>query len=183
MLDNYYFFQGVLDDAAIGRVLAIADALPKKGGVIGGATQVRDTSYRSSQIAWIPLAPEHHWLYDRLGGLGALANQRMWRFSISGCSEEIQYTEYHADVAGHYDWHMDLGRGPTASRKLSTVTFLTTPDEYEGGDLQFMDGGPPLRPAQGTVAVFPAYLLHRVTPVTAGSRCTLVSWLHGPCFA
>ena len=89
--------------------------------------------------------------------------------------------EYELD--GFFDWHMDLGAGPTASRKLTMVTFLTPPEEFTGGELLFMDGGPPMRPAQGTTAIFPSYLLHKVNPVTQGRRFTLVSWLHGPCFS
>lgn len=36
--------------------------------------------------------------------------------------------------------------------------------------------------AQGGVIVFPAFLLHRVTPVTAGVRHSLTLWAHGPAF-
>jgi PKHD-type hydroxylase len=46
-----------------------------------------------------------------------------------------------------------------------------------------MDGGEPLRLAQGTTIIFPSYLMHRVNPVTRGNRFTLVSWVHGPSFS
>jgi len=29
---------------------------------------------------------------------------------------------------------------------------------------------------------FPSYTLHEVTPVTKGTRYTLVGWVHGPAF-
>jgi PKHD-type hydroxylase len=78
---------------------------------------------------------------------------------------------------------MDLGTGIFAGRKLSLVTFLTPPEDYEGGDLCFMDGGQPLRLPQGATVIFPSYLMHKVKPLTRGNRSTMVSWVHGPSFS
>jgi PKHD-type hydroxylase len=36
--------------------------------------------------------------------------------------------------------------------------------------------------AQGAATVFPAFVLHRVTPVTSGTRYSLTVWCHGPKF-
>ena len=36
--------------------------------------------------------------------------------------------------------------------------------------------------AQGTIIVFPAYMLHRVQAVTRGARRSLVGWIGGPHF-
>ena len=33
-----------------------------------------------------------------------------------------------------------------------------------------------------TLAIFPTYWLHRVTPVTKGTRDAVVGWVHGPSF-
>ncbi|WP_395007140.1 2OG-Fe(II) oxygenase [Cypionkella sp.] len=35
---------------------------------------------------------------------------------------------------------------------------------------------------RGTATVFPSFVLHRVTPVTAGTRWSLTLWSHGPAF-
>jgi PKHD-type hydroxylase len=35
---------------------------------------------------------------------------------------------------------------------------------------------------QGTVIVFPSYVLHEVTPITQGTRHSLVAWLAGDPF-
>jgi PKHD-type hydroxylase len=37
--------------------------------------------------------------------------------------------------------------------------------------------------AQGTMVLFPSFLVHRVTPVRAGTRYAIVGWLHGPPFS
>jgi PKHD-type hydroxylase len=137
--------------------------------------ELRRTSERS-----VPRNREFSWIYKRLNKLAREANDNAYRFALDE-RMTMHVLEYSPD--GFFDWHMDLGVGPTASRKLSLVTFLTPPEQYEGGELMFMDGGEPMRPAQGATAIFPSYLLHKVSPVTRGSRCTLVSWLHGPCFS
>ena len=59
----------------------------------------------------------------------------------------------------------------TSRRKLSVSVQLSRPEEYEGGDLQFMVvGGYEPVTAIGSAITFPSYLLHRVTPVTKGTR-------------
>ena len=69
-------------------------------------------------------------------------------------------------------------------RKLSVTISLNKPEEYEGGNLKF-DFGPhsderfhectEIRP-QGSVIVFPSHVYHQVTPVTKGTRYSLVGW-------
>lgn len=147
----------------------------------GGAAGSRvDYQMRRTTERPVPKNREFSWVYSRLAKLAREANDEAYRFVLSE-RMTAHVLEYSPD--GFFDWHMDLGAGPTSSRKLSLITFLTPPEEYEGGDLLFMDGGQPLRPAQGTTAIFPSYLLHKVTPVTKGTRFTLVSWIHGPSFA
>ena len=101
---------------------------------------------------------------------------------------EVQFTEYHGSKAGHYDWHEDCTLKPDYSsahlwdRKLSVVIQLSSPTGYEGGRLE-LDRDP--LPAdqfvgQGDLIVFPSLLRHRVTPVTAGVRHSLVTWAIGP---
>tara|TARA_B100001057_G_C22772362_1_gene920147 strand:- start:468 stop:1238 length:771 start_codon:yes stop_codon:yes gene_type:complete len=76
-------------------------------------------------------------------------------------------------------------------RKLSMTINLNKPGEYEGGNLKF-DYGPhasgkryhectEIRP-QGSVIVFPSYIYHQVTPVTKGTRYSLVLWTLGQPF-
>jgi len=73
-------------------------------------------------------------------------------------------------------------------RKLSMTINLNKPGEYEGGNLKF-DFGPhnqgkrfhectEIRP-QGSIIVFPSYVYHQVTPVTKGTRYSLVLWTLG----
>lgn len=72
-------------------------------------------------------------------------------------------------------------------RKLSVTISLSDPADYDGGNLQF-DLGPhrpdryhtceEIRP-RGSVIVFPSHIYHQVTPVTRGTRYSLVAWSLG----
>ncbi len=61
---------------------------------------------------------------------------------------------------------------------------LSDPDDYAGGRLEIMPSGSVVEAAsaRGAATVFPSYLLHRVTPVTRGTRRSLTIWAHGPAF-
>ena len=76
-------------------------------------------------------------------------------------------------------------------RKLSMTVNLNKPEDYEGGNLKF-DFGPhaagkrfhecvEIRP-QGSIIIFPSYVYHQVTPVTSGTRYSLVMWTIGQPF-
>lgn len=143
----------------------------------------RPEETRITRTAWIGHAQESRWLYRRIHGIMHTANAQAYRFDLTGFSESFQYTVYHGSEGGHYDWHVDLGP-QTTPRKLSLSLQLTDPARYEGCDLQFhasrgIENAPRNR---GTAIVFPAYTLHRVTPITAGTRKSLVVWAAGPKF-
>ena len=70
-------------------------------------------------------------------------------------------------------------------RKISLTINLNPEGEYDGGNLKF-DFGPhspsgryheceEIRP-QGSVIVFPSFIQHQVTPITRGTRYSLVLW-------
>lgn len=134
---------------------------------------------RISAIAWLDKGPETQWLYDRLLAVIAESNRRFWRFELATV-ERLQFTRYAADE--HYDWHMDLGsEGGHSKRKLSLTVQLSEPGAYQGGDLELKIGRDVLTAPrdQGTVTIFPSYVLHRVAPVTGGCRHSLVQWVSG----
>jgi PKHD-type hydroxylase len=79
---------------------------------------------------------------------------------------------------------VDVGYDRNMNRKLSFVLFLNDVSEYEGGKLLLYNATEPLIPEalKGTIVFFPSYVLHEVTPVTKGTRNTLVGWVSGPRF-
>ena len=56
--------------------------------------------------------------------------------------------------------------------------------ERDGCDLElsYGDGAVAAPRGLGTVAAFPSYVLHRVSPVSRGTRKSLVAWVSGPAF-
>ncbi len=138
---------------------------------------------RVTQTAWFPRNPDTGWVYDRMQAVARQLNDAAWRYDLRGFSENFQYTVYRGTEGGHYDWHVD--HGPFAvQRKLSLSVQLSHKDSYEGCDLQFVAGNKTLTGPRerGTVIAFPSYVLHRVTPITAGTRKALVVWTTGPNF-
>mgnify|MGYP003677965505 FL=1 len=87
-------------------------------------------------------------------------------------------------------WHRNP-RFAGQIRKLSVTVNLSDPNEYTGGNLRF-DCGPhrsngrfftceEIRP-RGSIVVFPSHVVHQVTPITSGTRRSLVMWSLGPPF-
>lgn len=62
---------------------------------------------------------------------------------------------------------------------LSCTLFLEEPDRYEGGELIVSDlyGEHRVKLNAGSMILYPASSLHRVTPVTSGSRLAAFFWL------
>lgn len=140
-----------------------------------------EAEVRSSKIKWVPYNEEWNWVYERIMSMVYQANQKLWKFDIFK-SEPIQYTEYHDYDNGHYTWHHDFGSGFSSHRKISVSVQLSEGTSYVGGDLQLQVAGGDIDTApreSGQVIIFPSYLLHRVTPVTSGTRKSLVMWVGG----
>jgi PKHD-type hydroxylase len=62
---------------------------------------------------------------------------------------------------------------------LSATLFLTPPEEYDGGELLVEDtyGVHSVKLAPGDVVLYPATSLHRVAPVTRGTRVSSFFWI------
>ncbi len=70
------------------------------------------------------------------------------------------------------------GSGQQLRADVSTTLFLSEPDEYDGGALVIEDtyGAKEVKLPAGHMVVYPASSLHRVTPVTRGSRRAAFFW-------
>lgn len=153
-----------------------------------GSTGSTDNEYRRSKICWLPHDQSTEWIYERLAKHVCEANMK-WEFRIYGFGEHLQFTEYDEKYQGHYNTHMDIATDHNMRfRKISIVVHLTDPSEFEGGRLLLHTSynslhGHPMENEQGTVTLFPSFLLHKVTPVTKGKRYSLVLWVTGPPFS
>jgi PKHD-type hydroxylase len=138
---------------------------------------------RSSKVKWIESSDmNHRWLFERLDGIIQELNNRFYNFDINSFGESLQLTTYDTADNGHYDWHIDMGG--KVSRKLSLVLQLSDPLDYDGGNLEISTAAEPIivPKERGLVSVFPSWCRHRVSPVTRGTRQSLVVWMSGPNF-
>lgn len=179
---NYYYFTDAFTKDELVEIRRIGDSTPKQAGTTVSDESEHVSDYRKSEIAWLGDDNETRWLYEKMANLCKIANKEMWNFDIWDFYDSLQYTTYYGD-GGHYDWHADLGPG-ISNRKISCVVQLSEPEDYIGGDLEMNPGGNIITVPRGIglVVFFPSFLLHRVKPLTSGTRKSLVTWLAGANF-
>lgn len=158
------------------QLIALVDANSVAGVIDSSGHDSKAALVRRSDVT--ALSPEEFpWVYQRMWNIAQEANQR-YQFKIEKIPELIQIAVYDETQKGHYDWHADA---PPLTRKLSVSVPLVDPSNYDGGELQFNDGGTPsVSQEAGVAVVFPSFVLHRVTPVTRGRRYSMVAWIGGP---
>jgi len=139
-------------------------------------------SSRESYITWLSSNKETFWLFDRISNAVLAANKEFFNFHLYGIIEGLQFTNYKSP-SGKYGKHVDKILN-SIIRKLSISIQLTDPSEYEGGELNlYLDDDPiTMDKQQGTIIIFPSFILHEVMPVTKGERNSLVTWITGDPF-
>jgi len=135
---------------------------------------VLDSTLRNCLVTYADRLFFNSWIHDRIEKKIVEANEEAWKCQITDFSQPMRLMTYRA---GHHfgSWHQDNGVLDTSFRKLTAIVQLSKPEEYEGGE--FLIAGHPT-PAeaykQGSVIVFPCYLMHRVTQVISGERNSIV---------
>jgi PKHD-type hydroxylase len=179
---DYYRYIDAIPVPKVNELRQILDTKELHDAQIGDNGGTVSLSKRRSKVFWLPKTDEFLEIYKVFHELISKCNAEFYQFKLTEITENIQYTVYNSEDQGYYDWHIDMGPGK-ANRKLSLVCQLSEPSEYEGGELQINTGDIIVpEKEKGTVILFPSYLLHRVTPVTKGTRRSLVLWIEGPAF-
>ena len=128
--------------------------------------------------------PSGFYSWHKDGGSDGGARYRRYIYGVSDF-KEIEGNIYPAGMTSVPEY---VGK----VRKISTTINLNVPGDYEGGNLKFDFGMhtdnisrfhecTEIRP-QGSMIVFPSFLPHCVTPVTSGTRYSLVLWSLGDPF-
>ena len=168
---------------------------------------VLDKDIRKSKNTWIPTT---HWITGWLWHYVEMANRNNFLYDLSFIeSESMQYARY--GVGEYYHWHSDtsipvqykpqIQISATDSttddnylrervaiknelvRKISFSLQLSDPDDYEGGNIQFIDESNKnyIAPRQkGSLIIFDSRTKHRVCKVRSGVRKSIVGWVVGP---
>jgi PKHD-type hydroxylase len=176
-------WEDAFSPAEVATLTGYGDGLmQQKAAVVGRAADT--DAVRITDVAWIDRRPQATWLYSRLDEIVLRLNEMAFRFELYGLMEKLQYTVYRGAEGGHYNWHVDQGGEPIPEqRKISLSVQLSDTHSYEGCELELV--GREIITASrkpGTVIAFPSYVLHRVTPITQGTRKSLVAWVSGPDF-
>lgn len=143
-------------------------------------------THRHSNVSFIDGEWIFKWIRPYLKEANAIAE---WNYDINRF-EMMQFTVY--NPGQHYDWHSDYHWKDDATkdvRKISMTLSLSDPMDYDGGELEFIKNDVPsesktikcieIKP-QGSIVFFPSYVVHKVNPVTRGTRYSLVVWFRGP---
>ncbi|MCW5685045.1 MAG: Fe2+-dependent dioxygenase [Pseudolabrys sp.] len=78
----------------------------------------------------------------------------------------------------HVDNAVRSGNGARIRTDVSSTLFISSPEDYDGGELIVEDtyGAHSVKLPAGDMIVYPATSLHRVTPITRGSRICSFFW-------
>ena len=180
---NPFTLPDAFSSAECDRIIEIARAEPlDDAGLVRNAS---DHNIRRSDLAWLDEREGAEWIMDRIIQIVARANREAFDFALSEFAESAQVARYGAEREAHFHWHSDIGVGAAAARrKLTMVVQLSEPSDYAGGRLELMSDANvhSAEPGRGAATIFPSFVLHRVTPVTEGTRWSLTIWAHGPAF-
>ena len=176
-INLYAFWNNAFSKEECQTIINIA----KNKGLIKGKTK-EESDVRDSKISWLYPVDDMDWVFRKVTDITLNLNERFFKFDLFGLNEGFQFTNYEAP-SGKYGKHVDRGMDMIV-RKLSISIQLTDPEEYEGGELYLYedDKGTLMDKTQGTLIIFPSYVLHEVMPVTKGTRNSLVTWVTGKQF-
>ena len=206
-LQSVWFFTGLPSDIINSLEKDLENHFDDEMGDSKLINDVLNKNIRKSKNTWIPT---YHWIGGWLWHYVGIANRGNFLYDISHIeSESMQYASY--GVGEYYHWHTDSSipvqykpqsqtsarestkddnylRERTAIknelvRKISFSLQLSDPDDYEGGNIQFIDESDKsyIAPRQkGSLIIFDSRTKHRVCKVRSGVRKSIVGWVVGP---
>jgi PKHD-type hydroxylase len=182
----FVYWHGAFTNAEIDRIVELGLQKPLDDGVVNNGENPELHASRTCTLNWMAPDSANNWIFHKLQDAFLQLNDMYFKFELDKF-EPFQFTRYGSDRKEFYGKHIDCSRGAldqSTSRKLSVTLQLSDAVDYEGGDLLLHGADKPdIAPRKkGMLVLFPSYVLHEVTPVTAGTRYSLVTWAHGPLF-
>jgi PKHD-type hydroxylase len=185
-VESYVWYDNLFNDDELKQIQVQSTkkdySIVNKTGL--GAENRVDKKYRHSDTYFLNSDNTHnHWIFERISNLVHQANKEWYNFELDHL-ENLQYTIYKSKQKQFYKAHVDtiLNHFDNNVRKLSFSLLLN--DDFNGGDLNFYYTSEPMtvEKKKGRIYFFPSYVLHEVSPVTKGTRNSLVGWVKGPHF-
>jgi PKHD-type hydroxylase len=182
--EPYAWTRNVFSPAELKHIIDLGKRIPTEDGGVENRG-VANYEARRSKVSWIKPSVETSFIFHKITDALLKVNQNFYGYDLTQI-EHLQFSEYDSSYTGMYRNHTDDGFDSTYNRKLSFSLQLNDPSDYEGGDLQIyrfkLDNPTVVHKELGLFAAFPSFVIHEVTPVTVGTRYTLVGWAHGPRF-
>tara|TARA_R100000541_G_scaffold19575_1_gene29572 strand:- start:134 stop:715 length:582 start_codon:yes stop_codon:yes gene_type:complete len=182
--NQYCVFKKGLPIEFCNKIISLSNSQNKNKASVSN----KDSTKRISNITWL----DESWINETLKPYIDKANQDCgWNLQWD-YTEKAQFTEY--KKGQYYKWHIDQLDKPYGERfgkdwqgkvrKLSVTVSLSDPEDYEGGRLEFYTSTPYEQKViscdqildKGSLVVFPSFIWHQVTPITKGTRKSLVLW-------
>ena len=182
--ESYIWKRNIFDSSELKLITELGKSFPTEEGAVDN-NEVPTAEARRSKIAWFKPMPYTEFIFDKISKAIVSLNNSFYNYDLTHI-EDLQFSEYDSSYQGMYRNHTDDGFDSATTRKLSFTIQLSDPDEYEGGDLLLyrfkLDDPVAAQKEKGLLVAFPSFTIHEVTPVTKGTRYSLVGWAHGPRF-
>ena len=181
--------RGVVADPILTRIQAFVRTAAGADGAIGTPLGGDEVNRTIRDVHEVNLPPDLMMPIERAVGEARLALERRFQLALAA-NPPISVLRYRP--GGRYRPHRDratAAEDPASAREGSIVVFLNdwhSTLSFQGGALRFYGvmGDPSLaeygfdmEPEAGTLVAFSSRLLHEVTEVSRGVRCTAVCWL------
>jgi len=166
---------------SLGEAARICEALAETEWADGRLT----AGYQSAKAKHNLQLPEEHPLAREIG---AAVLERLWANPMF-LSAALPHKVFPPLVncyreGGSFDFHIDnavrqpRGGGERLRTDLSSTVFFSDPASYEGGELEIQDtfGNQAVKLAAGDMVLYPGTSVHRVRPVTRGTRFAAFFW-------
>jgi predicted 2-oxoglutarate/Fe(II)-dependent dioxygenase YbiX len=152
-----------------------------------GATKQDGTAVKNiSTVKLIPYGQIKHLISDLMVEAYQAAHLELGYITFPQ-SDNIacHFNIYDSNSKDHYDWHIDKSLSAAHDVKCTILINLST-EPFEGGELQLFPSTEivdiPLMSEPGSACMFKSHTIHRVKPVTSGTRKTLTVFIMGPKF-
>jgi PKHD-type hydroxylase len=169
----------VLQEAQVREARALLDAAEWVDGRV-------TAGHQSARAKDNQQLPEDSAAARQLGNMILAALERSPRFVSAALPLKVFPPLFNRYAGGQsFGLHVDnavrqvRGTGHRVRTDLSATLFLAEPGEYDGGELVVEDtyGAHAIKLAAGDMVLYPASSLHRVNPVTRGTRIASFFWI------
>lgn len=181
LLDHIIVLENVLSDEQCARIVAEYEGdqwMP--GMVYDGNENTRkvDTISISEERSFAINAPARKLIDAELFVAAEKAliayGEKFPLFFSAGVTKDTGYELLRYGEGQYVDWHVDARK---ELPRLLTASFLLN-DGFEGGGWEFFPDAHKVHAPKGSAVIFPpTYMFpHRVTPITKGTRYSIVTW-------